>query len=143
MRRATLAGLVGAFCQAVESYMYLSASKRLRFLYVTNASTRDLVSPRRWIVDEIWETCNDTYCIIGVCTMATVCGGALTFGSLALQMAMPIQKDIEIPQAIETRTDTRYITGPAQNTSNVTFLAKIRRSGLRIQASISKAHLRR
>ena len=35
-RRATLAGLVRAFCLAVESYMYLSASKRLRFLYVTD-----------------------------------------------------------------------------------------------------------
>lgn len=56
LRRASLTGLVGAFCLAVESYMYLSASKPLRFLYVTDASTHDLVSPRRWVVDETWET---------------------------------------------------------------------------------------
>lgn len=55
LQRATLASLVGALCLAVESYMYLSAFKRLRFLNVT-VETRYLVSPRRWVVDQTWET---------------------------------------------------------------------------------------
>lgn len=149
LRRATLAGLVGAFCLAVESYMYLSASKRSPFLYVTDASTHDLVSPRRWVVDETWERWNDAYCMIGVCTMATVCAGALKFGSSAPRMAIQIQTDIEISQAysrtqaIEARVDTRHVAGPARIPSNMTLLAKFRRFGLRIQVRISKAHLRR
>ena len=149
MRRASLAGLVGAFCLIVESYMYLSASKRLRFLYVSDASTRDLVSPRRWVVGETWETWNNAYNLIGVCTMATVCVGALKFGSSAPRTALPIQNDIETvhdlsrPQAVEPRIDASHVAGSLQKIPNITFLAKIYRFASRTKAKIFKAHLRR
>ena len=63
-------------------------------------------------------------------------------------MAIPIQYDIEISQAysrtqaIEARVDARYVADLAQNTSNMTLLAKFHRFGSRIHAKISKVHLR-
>lgn len=85
--------------------------------------------------------------------MATVCAGALKFGSSAPRMAaIPIQDDIEISsqpcsrtQASEVRVvDTRHVAGPAsRNPSNRTLLAKVRRFGSKILVKISKMHLRR
>lgn len=149
LRRAALADLVGGFCLAVERYMYLSASKRLRFLYVTAAPTRDLVSPRRWVVDETWETWNNAYRRIGACTIVAVCAGALDLGHLAPWIAIPFRNDIELSQAdsgtqaIEARTDLGYVAGPVQNTPNANFLVVARQSGLKIQGKASKGHLRR
>ena len=148
MRRAILASLVGAFCLAVESYMYLSASKRLQFLYVIDASTLDLVSPRRWFVAETWGIWNDVYSMVGVFTIATVCAGGLMLVSSAPRMAMPIQNDIEISQAnsraqiIEAQMDTRRVADSAQNISKTTLLAKVRRFGLKIQVKNPEAYLR-
>lgn len=127
---------------------FLQALWRLRFLYVTAASTRDLVSPGRWVVDETWETWNDAYRVTGACTIAAVCAGALYFGLLAPRTVMLIQNDVEVSQAgprlqaIEAPMETIHITRPPQNSSSTTHWAKVRQFGLSTRGKISKMHLR-
>ncbi len=128
--------------------MYLWGSKRLQFLYVVDASTLDLVSPRRWFVAARLGVWNHVYSMVGVFTIASVCARGLMLALAAPRNAMPGQNDVEISQVdsrtqtVEADMDRRCTADYAQKNLKITLLAKVRHFGSKIRVKNSEPYLK-